>query len=260
MFQERPYRQQRQSIWSIWWFVGLMSLGLAGWHLEILPFGQSGVTTSAPAGSPLDADELLPHAFLDEPHTTARLKSDLTAADSPFLPPPQQKLSAAPDSIAQVGFEQVRYEPGLHSEPNALPEIPAHQLIYKADENPVEIRPIPNAIGSTPYQPAGYLTPPASNGQPTPLQTASASRPINAAHTSSHERGEFQTALHETRTPGETVSDLRPAGSLEPPQNGSLPSPADGQSTAAPASAMPAASMSDWTISPEAEADIVRLR
>lgn len=39
MFEERPYRQKKQSLWSIWWFVGLMASGLTAWHLELIPFG-----------------------------------------------------------------------------------------------------------------------------------------------------------------------------------------------------------------------------
>src|SRR6056297_1053327 len=38
MFQERPYRQQRQATWSIWWFVAFMAAGLTMWHLELIPF------------------------------------------------------------------------------------------------------------------------------------------------------------------------------------------------------------------------------
>jgi len=38
MFDERPYRQQPKSVWSIWWFVAIMAAGLTAWHLELLPF------------------------------------------------------------------------------------------------------------------------------------------------------------------------------------------------------------------------------
>lgn len=230
MFQERPYRQRRHSVLSIWSFVGLMAAGLTAWHLELLPFMHP---SAADLGlSQVDEADLHPLAFEDmskdpaaafeaqlvahhnEPDATtqqpapAQMLGEAEPMPQPLAEMPRvEQAHSAPDQnvpvIRTVGYQN---EYGIDTAPqqNATP---AHDLVYRPDENPVVPQNLPNHQGDTVIQHLGYSEPAGNSGNI--IQTAAATYTVTqpAAQAEPADMPAQQSAT----TPVEPAFQLDPA-------------------------------------------------
>jgi len=197
MFQERPFRQQRHSVLSIWWFVGLMAAGLTAWHLELLPFMHP---SAADLGlSQTDEADMHPLAFDDmsaaptfeqaltnaaqtesamqtepapqstpAPVQTANALGEPEPMPQPLAEMPQVVSSSDPSPIQTVSYEN---ENGVDSA-SQQDAVPAHDLVYRPDEQPVTPQNLPNHQGGTVIQHLGYTEPAGDSGNI--IQTAAA--------------------------------------------------------------------------------------
>ncbi len=189
MFEERPYRQKKQSIWSIWWFVGLMASGLTAWHLELIPFGDQQTV-----GILLEDEDFVRQ---NNPNRQSIVKSTNRAvvdSDSELPPsqnrevigklnppePPGVESQTEPafgvsvasyamkqaSAIEQAGYEQVVREES-QSEPVAESAsdpyfkskeefVPVRTLTYRPETEPVNVEHIPTAGTTIPLHHATH--------------------------------------------------------------------------------------------------------
>ncbi len=187
MFEERPYRQKKQSIWSIWWFVGLMASGLTAWHLELIPFGTqqtAGILLEdedfsqqdVPPGQPIvkmtNGSSLRPMS-----ENKSAQRPEAIGLLSPPEPPGVESQSEPAFGVSVTSYraaknnspiQQASYEQTIPNQapPQAeLPQpffqskeefTPVRTLTYRPETEPVNARHIPAAGGSPPIQFANH--------------------------------------------------------------------------------------------------------
>ncbi len=121
MFEERPYRQKKKSLWSVWWFVGLMASGLTAWHLELIPFGDQqtvGILLE-------DEDFVQQNGLLNQP--IVKSTKDSAAMPHSELPPSQRE-----EAFGQLSPPE---PPGVESQ--AEPAFGVSVASYASKQNPV---------------------------------------------------------------------------------------------------------------------------
>ncbi len=144
MFEERPYRQKKQSLWSIWWFVGLMASGLTAWHLELIPFGNQQTV-----GILLEDEDFVRRNSLQEKSIVK--STTKTADDSQAQPPASEQREA----LGQLYAMEPPEPPGIESQ--SEPAFGVSVASYVSQRN-------------APIEQASYK-------QPMPAQTPSATQP-----------------------------------------------------------------------------------
>jgi len=186
MFEQRPYRQKKKSLWSIWWFVGLMASGLTAWHLELIPFGDQqtvGILL-------VDEDFVQQNDLLNQP--IVKSTKDSAAMSHSEFPssqrqeafgqlnppePPGVESQAEPafgvsvasyaskqnPAIQQASYEQTIPEQNHSATPPPQPFfeskeefVPVRTLTYRPETEPVNAAHIPTAKSPLPIQYANH--------------------------------------------------------------------------------------------------------
>ncbi len=290
MFEERPYRQHRQASFSVWWCAGFMAVGLAAWHLELIPFIDSSRLHETQQTHYLELDDVPPDLdssetqgltggaasageHFPEPRELSVAQREFSLARQPHpedTGKPHAERSDALSGIQQVGYrvdgtrdwppsqsepgqaftQEIPQNPprideappgqGLHGEP-----VPVHTLTYRADLEPVPVRPLPPARGELPLRPAGYQ---------------SETRDASALHNAAANNALYQVAEYDTGMPNLTPhpfpgdqTDETPRSIQQASESGM---PREIQSAAAPQAEQNSAPQLD----PAAEQDIIQLR
>ncbi len=229
MFQERPFRQQRHSFWSIWWFVGLMASGLTAWHLELLPF-----LTPIPAELALLEEVAEETSPLLEPLAEWGTPATFEPAAN-LHPMPSQQEPHSPEPASLI--EQVSYQQNVLEKEARSQEFPVQTLTYRADLQPVHAEPIPPAQGLPPVQTASYS-----------VYRDTAAMPVE------------QTVLPAAVVPA--GSSLQDSTFLpgNPATQYSIPQDYQQQAAAPLSKPAPATPLNSEPLAPEVEQDILRLR
>ena len=209
MFEERPYRQRKQSLWSIWWFVGLMACGLTAWHLELYPLVlQYAARDSSEDETLVEHEEVLDAPFaksaIPESESAQRQfdfeQQEQTLGKPEFLPstnssvklkPASMESSQVPRSAAgkSFGIQQASYEQPAPEPNNPKTNTPGPYFNSKSEYTPVKT--LTYRRETEPVNPR-YI-PAAKTGPPIQYATASrvtnpVSRPINQTITAGYSK------------------------------------------------------------------------
>ena len=211
MFQERPYRQQRQANWSIWWFVAFMAAGLTMWHLELIPFIHQNEHHALMQRQQMNEQFLdgIPEN-IDQHHNSmiaVNQPQEIANSSSPSIPPgqiepepmatqvPPQFLNdmnsskrvqanagnstQATEHHSEPPMYQVSVTTGENSIQQASHEVPVQTLPYRKLQEPAVVQTLPFRgdtppvqYASTPEQTHNLIQPASATQQVSPVMTA----------------------------------------------------------------------------------------
>lgn len=204
MFEERPYRQKKKSIWSIWWFVGLMACGLTAWHLELIPFAhQFSANVSSQGASPGEQSKSIVKSTIDFSATPKEVDqpgrnheligqaepTGFTGQPEPAFDASHVSHTAARNSsfIQQASYGQTVPQANAPQTESSQPFFnskseftPVRTLTYRPETEPVIPRQIPSAGTSPPIHLATHQQRQDETAQriPNPVSSQRAASPV----------------------------------------------------------------------------------
>ncbi|MCG6156791.1 L,D-transpeptidase family protein [Rubinisphaera margarita] len=218
MFDERPYRQQPKSVWSIWWFVAIMAAGLTAWHLELVPFNPFKAEQIALRDHPV---EEFPDSYSEE--ELAAKSTDRRAGYSPDTPDFRLELSEFQQEPPSESVEP----PAVMIDSGAATQLALHQSEpdqgapplqqYRRDETPASSR-LPMRTAAAPQQTA-MLEPQQNSGVVNAAGTVTQSpeqtpQPIVTTSAAAREPNQLPSAFQLAPEAEQDVLRLRELSSL----------------------------------------------